>query len=223
MPTCDYHLDEPGSRKQCQFFEIGMPRTGTRSVCRAVQRMGLRARHTFGGCWPCERDALERLYRGCCDLDVYKGCDYAGGFSSIHWRMLVEAHPEAKFILTLRPVDKWCRSWRLRNKTADRRIESGLAEPMRWAGAYRLAHFGMFRFDPASWVRAKGRHEADVVEAIPPDRLLVLDVFEEPEANVWWRLALFLEYKGLVPADKPFPNRRAPIRCNSNFGEFGDE
>ncbi len=224
MPTCDYHLNEPGSRRRCRFFEIGMPRTGTRSICRAAQRMGLRARHAFGSCEPCERDALEKLFRNRCDFNVYEGCDYVGGISSIHWWVLPDAFPEAKFILTLRPNDKWCRSWKLRDKTTQRRISSGLSEPIRWTHAYRLGHFQMLQFNSASWTKTKDRHERDVIDGlVGTGRLLMVNVFEEEDGVLWKQLAEFFGYGGRVPVDQPFPNRKAPIRCNSNFEEFEDE
>ncbi len=55
--TCELRR---GMSYKCKFFEIGMPRTASRSVCMAVRMLGLHAKHGSNYCKRCNRDMVEK-------------------------------------------------------------------------------------------------------------------------------------------------------------------
>ena len=86
---------------------IGLPRTGTRSLAEALTILGYETKHEGARLWdlrrmdfegPVESDFTERFSH----LDAVTEC--------LWWRDLVEAHPEADLILTVRGEEGWWRS-----------------------------------------------------------------------------------------------------------------
>jgi len=191
MGLCHYH--QGGLTKRCQVFEIGMPRTGTRSIREAVLMLGFTARHGFGRCEECGRDAKEKFLWGQSDFDIYETADCVGGISHVHWRQLAESRPDAKFILSIRPLEKWLRPWKLRHKTTLHRMRAVLEEPIKWPHLLRLHHFGMVAFNKQRWSEDYLKHNEDVMDHFQDsERLLMVDVFQDSDLMLWKRLSSFL-------------------------------
>jgi hypothetical protein len=154
------------------------------------------------------------------------------------WRELAAAHPDAKVILTVRDPERWYAStertiFRLRNADATpwgraARSLFALAVPAMQDG-YRVVDeviwdgtFGGRFADRRHALEVFARHTRDVVETVPPERLLVFDVRQG-----WEPLCAFLGVP--VPQGEPFPHvndeasfrRQTHERAASNILRFG--
>lgn len=123
------------------------------------------------------------------------------------WRELMEVHPEAKVLLTVRPADRWWPSYR---DTIHELMLQPLPDPAVDGQVLAdMAHFGRVlttRSFPAPYadqspeqlVDSYERHNREVVEGVPAERLLVYDVTEG-----WEPLCAFL---GVPVPDQPVPS-----------------
>jgi hypothetical protein len=123
------------------------------------------------------------------------------------WRELMEVHPDARVLLTVRPRERWWSSYRDTIHALMRQPPLDPAEVgPELAG---LDHFGRVlttRSFPAPYadqapdhlMAAYERHNREVVEGVPADRLLVYDITEG-----WEPLCDFL---GVPVPDRPVPN-----------------
>lgn len=84
---------------------VGLPRTGTRTLYEALRTLGLRAEHQPGDRWDfggldidqcIQPEALRQMHH---HLDAIVECRL--------WRLLLEAYPEAKVVLTVREPGSW--------------------------------------------------------------------------------------------------------------------
>jgi len=84
-----------------QVLCVGYPRTGTRSLWKALTILGYNALH--------HDDERVPLYPPMdFDFRIYDDVDAAT--EEIWWREVAEAYPEAKILLTIRDQDSWYRS-----------------------------------------------------------------------------------------------------------------
>lgn len=189
----------------------GFGRTGTLSLKRALDRLGfgptyhmdevlrrpshLRAWVAYARTGAMDWDALFAGFRATVD---FPAC--------VAWRELVDLHPEAKVVHTVRDPDRWWESTRAtihEGRTMVPHWLRGLVPPL---GDYvelndRLVWRGTFggRFlDRDHAVRVFHQHTASVVAGLDPERLLVFEV-----ADGWEPLCAFL---GVPVPDEPFPH-----------------
>ncbi len=139
--------------------------------------------------------ALLKDYVACVDFPI-----------CIYYRELMDAFPEAKVVLSLRNPESWWHSWRRLMRAA--RLMRGLAiVAPRIRRHIQLAEKLIFNdvFDGretlADNIAAYERHNAEVIETVPPDRLLVWQT-----ADGWQPLCEFLD---LPIPDRPFPHLNA--------------
>jgi hypothetical protein len=192
------HLGEGFKETRCRYFEIGLGRSATRSVFKAVKSLGIKAMHGTGGCYGCLDDAVEKMTHGRFDLDLYRQYEYVGHMASCHWRQLAEERPDAKFILPVRPLRLWLKSVKKKansNKTRHDPRRVRLLQMM-------LYHCPPRRIGKEELVEGYHRHIDGVVEYFEgTDRLLVLNVWEMDDKELWNNLAAFV---GREPPDRPF-------------------
>jgi hypothetical protein len=191
VKLCRYHKGEIRTPPKERLFIIGLSRTGTRSVCQAVQILGLHSRHGFGKCSICLEDGIQKYLQGRCDFAVYDFWECVADIPSIHWEKLSAVYPLAKFILTTRPLNKWLRSWRLRQNNHRRRIKQAMMKPLRWNSIKRICHFGMVGWDQDVWARSYTQYNRKVLKTLK-ERVLLLDVFSKEGHVVWRELCGFL-------------------------------
>jgi len=189
----------------------GFGRTGTLSLKYALEELGLgpcfhmeevlRHRRTQVGPW--YDVAMGR------DVDwdlVFEGYNSAVDFpSSVVYRDLMEAYPDAKIVHTVRDPDSWYDSTFETIYQGDTLVPTWLRRLMpitdRWVEMVdALVWEGLFdgRFEDRDY--AIGRYNAwteEVIATVPAERLLVFEV-----ADGWDPLCEFL---GLLRPDTPFP------------------
>ena len=193
-----------------RIIGAGLPRTGTLSLKAALEQLGYgKCHHMF--------DVMlsSRQVNQWHDImegetpdwdDVFQGYDACVDFpSSLYFRELAAANPDAKVILTVRPPADWYASMR----DTIYKVETSVPRWVQWCFprigkltelADRLVWQGLFdgRFENESYARAEfERHVDDVKAAIPKERLLVMEV-----KDGWAPLCVFL---GVPEPDTPFP------------------
>jgi hypothetical protein len=188
----------------------GFGRTGTLSLKQALDRLG------FGPTYHMQ-EVLERPSHlrawvawargGPLDPALFDGfratVDYP---ACLAWRELVDRHPEAKVVHTVRDADAWWESTRTTIYQGRTMLPGWLRGLVGPAGDYvelneRLLWQGVFRgrfLDREYATAVYRRHTETVVEGLDPERLLVFSV-----ADGWEPLCAFL---GVPVPDEPFPH-----------------
>ena len=188
----------------------GLGRTGTLSLKVALERLGFDKTYHMseviahpdhvpvweaaGRGEPVDWEALFRGYQATVD---WPGCNF--------YREFLARYPDAKVILTVRDPDRWYDSARqtiYAVRTAFPRW--GIPPRMRrvLAMTERLIWDGVFggRFeDKTHAIEVFQRHNEEVKQTVPPDRLLVYEV-----KRGWGPLCSFLGVP--VPEGEPFPH-----------------
>ncbi len=188
-----------------EVIGAGMGRTGTFSLKLALEQLGLgpcyhmkeifaHPEHAPGWVRAADGhhdwDAVFAGYRSTVD---YPGCTF--------WRELVKSNPNAKVLLSVRDPDQWFES-----------TQATIFNPATAASIQRLPLAEFFAktvwpdiqdrlHDRKFMVETFKRHNAEVVRAVPSDRLLIYEVTQG-----WPPLCEFLE----VPVPQgPFPRENS--------------
>ncbi|MEV6848652.1 sulfotransferase family protein [Actinoplanes sp. NPDC051411] len=196
----------------------GFGRTGTLSLKVALEQLG------FGPCLhmvPLLQDPeTSALIRKAAEGDVDSLDVALQGYRATvdwpmtyFWRELVDRHPAAKVILTVRDPEKWYES---ADKTiyaaANAGRESGVMDPdvisMVDATVWEGTFDGRFA-DREATIQRFLEHNARVRREIPADRLLVFEV-----AQGWEPLCSFL---GVPVPETPFPRLNDTVTFNENL------
>lgn len=191
-----------------EVIGVGQGRTGTFSLKTALEQLG------FGPCYhayelfahPEHVDRWERRLAGTASWDeVFAGYRATTDFPGVsYWRELVDTYPNAKVVLTVRDPEKWFDSVRT---SVLRQMDEGPLKPDS-DGANpvgRLMERMMnarpdFDFhDRDAMVEQFRRHNDEVRQTVPSDRLLVFEV-----GQGWQPLCEFL---GLPVPENEFPRR----------------
>jgi len=183
----------------------GLGRTGTASLKVALERLGFGKCHhmseVFGS--PEQIDLWVKAASGAPDWPaIFAGYGAAVDFpTAAFWRELADFYPDAKVILSLRDPEKWYES--TQETILNPKMSAGF-ELMPFAPVVKnIVHrfFDNKIHDHGHLIAAFNRHNAEVIKAIPRDRLLV---FEAKDG--WAPLCAFL--------GKPVPSEPYP-RVNS--------
>ena len=204
---------------------VGFGRTGTLSLREALVRLGFGpCDHMLENFEHPERFALWRdAFRKKQGGEPIDWLPLLGGYRAIvdwpgayFWQELIAAHPEAKVILTVRDPDRWYESclatifqlraradqspwarammWLIGGVIPKMREGFQIADDVIWAGAFD-GHF----LDRGHALRVFAKHNQEVEESIPTERLLVFDVKQG-----WPPLCAFLGVP--VPEGELFPH-----------------
>jgi len=185
------------SARRGRIFGVGLSKTGTTSLHRAAQMLGLRSVH-----YP---DAA-RMLAG--DWSVLDGVDIASDIPvALGFRELDAAFPGSRFVLTVRDEGAWLASMRANFDPV----------PAKYAGTpelevFRRTYGGADRYDERTMRRVYREHERAVRTHFVqrPEDLLVLDICA---GDGWETLCAFL---GLRPPPEPFPHVNAsPTRAGA--------
>jgi hypothetical protein len=210
-----------------QIIGAGFGRTGTMSICTALNQLGFPCYHMFEVLENKDNKSHLGFWRNVANAPVGMQHDWEAVFGKYTaavdnpacsvWRELIAAYPEAKVLLSLHPrgPDAWYESTRatiyfteslwqfkvLEIATPFGRKLGDMCHKLIW----QRAHRGTVG-DRAKAIADYHRHIAEVRAAVPPDRLLVFTVEEG-----WKPLCDFI---GVPEPDLPFPrvNDRAQFK-----------
>ena len=191
-----------------QFISAGMPRTGSQSLKKALEILGYRT-YGMGVClqyyshlraWRDHAEGKKKLdferLLGRYDATVGVPCCF-------YYREMMEAFPEARVILCLRDPERWFRSFD-NLRTLVFKVGGRLWFLPRIRLFYRTVYAFMFRgffgerYDQEHVLARLQRHNKEVREFVPAEKLLVFDVKEG-----WEPLCKFV---GKPVPDVPFPH-----------------
>lgn len=176
--------------KQHRVFGIGLGRTGTRSLTKALKILGYRfVQHPI-------------------PFEIMNEYDAAvGSVASLHYQHLAQLYSNALFILTVRDLDPWLASWTRYSQT-----QPYLSCFSEFKRPIRLASYGVVGFDRGCWHQYYLKHTAEVmnyfnncstttssINDTNRSRLLVINICS---GEGWSKLCPFLNES--IPL-KPFP------------------
>lgn len=183
-----------------KVFGAGLSKTGTTSLQAAFSLLGYR---TLGYHTDRLTDAVVKGLTD--DFRVYDDYDAVFDMPVAHfYRELMLAYPTAKFILTLRDEDDWWRSIKNHFETRPARAPRLLEWPRRRAykifrRAMRQRIFGAVEPIETLYRQKYREHNARVLELVPADRLLVMNL---ADGDGWKKLCEFI---GVPEPAAPFP------------------
>lgn len=193
-------------KKEARVFGIGLSKTGTTSLTRALRILGYRTNH-----FPY---SAVRYESGRLRLDLARLVKWDAATDSpvaLFFRRLEEQFPDARFILTERDIDAWIRSCHHNHVWPGNYVSN--------KGIRRLPHirkilclhrsvFGTERFHPETFREAYLSHRDAVIQHFRRKKrdLLVMDICG---GDSWEPLCEFL---GKPVPDVPFPHE--------NVGKF---
>jgi hypothetical protein len=199
---------------------VGLGKTGTTSLARALERLGIRAAHyTVGG-----HGTLSLATRGGGEDDRFdfqrfdppggKG-ETGAGIGAVldnpipeFWPELLSVYPNARVVLTVRDEEAWLSSaWRLFKGIGCYQED---ATAMKYdASVVHNFPYGLPCPSRLQLLKRFVRHNHLVRTMVREDRLLVMDLEAEDDASKWARLAAFVGTRP-PPEGEPFPhaNRR---------------
>jgi len=192
-----------------KIFNLGLSRTGTTSITKALQILGFRVRHDLQGGG--EYKYLDDLWRGSFDWDCLKNFDaFADIPISIYYKELDRQFLNSKFILTVRNKEDWLASCQHHFSTIHKDI-SLVKRPLgkSWNMAHldmpsliRLMTYGRVYFDEPYFSDFYDQHKHDVQQYFKnrDEQLLILDICG---GEGWEKLCPFF---GLPIPDESFPN-----------------
>jgi len=181
---------------------VGLSRTGTKSLARALQILGYRTLHN-------DRERLNPIILGedvTPDFRVYDDVDAVTDLPSAYFfRELLQAYPEAKAILTERDTNSWLRSYRSHvvaqgppeTKNFLNKLLLLLGRPkqvkqhelFRYKIAMRNLVYGSVEFRELLNRDKFERHNAAVKQEVPAQRLLVMNIID---GDGWEKLCAYL-------------------------------
>jgi hypothetical protein len=183
--------------KTSKIFGIGLSRTGTKSLTRALNMLGFKVAH-----YPDDEITLKELMAGKYNFSLLKDFD---GITDItvapYYAQLDKLFPDSKFILTVRDKESWLRS-----------VEAHFGKPvfegtpsnentMLLRRLLRVAVYGSYSFNEERFSYVYDLHYKNVTEYFKgrPESLLVINICE---GEGWDKLCPFLKEPIL---DKSFP------------------
>jgi Sulfotransferase domain len=176
-----------------KIFGIGLSRTGTVSLTKALIQLGIEAKH-----YPNDRATQDELKRAQYSLSILQEVQALLDIPvAPYYAQFDEIYPDAKFILTTRPTDAWLVSVENHYRLYVEHMRDDFDDYV-MACVYGTLHFSRDRF-----TYVKELHERNVREYFSEraEKLLVFDVFR---GDSWPELCRFLDY--------PIPNVAYPHR-----------
>lgn len=194
----------------------GFGRTGTNSMCRALNILGVGPTHHMFELSdkPDMQAQWLAVARGAKPdwevlLDGYNACiDWPSAF---YWRELMQAYPDAGVLLTMRSAESW---WRSYEKTILQYVLSG-DHPDDFADVLIDAQvFGGRSRERDHAIAVYNRHVSDVIATVPPERLLVHNL-----GDGWGPLCRWLD---LPVPEVDYPRGNSSAEFTDRARERGD-
>ncbi len=179
-----------------KIFGLGLSKTGTKSLARALAKLGYRTAHHAEHFQNVA--ALESWFRGDFEPDALANFDAAADLPiPTFFADLDQRYPGSKFILTVRDVDKWLAS--VRGHWERYPIEDNRSGQYR--SLLRVSMYSMTEFAETHFRFVWNAHQRNIAAYFKdrPHDLLTLDICG---GEGWDRLCAFL---GKPTPAEPFP------------------
>ena len=206
-----------------EICEIGMPRTGTRSLSEAMGILGYSVNHGLGfvkkrsveESKKLHSDFIRDLLWGHPPSIIYDNYQFVGNLPIIHWQTLAEENSSIRFILTDRSEQEWWKScytrwqrvrrWRVRGICRSRELQYRQI----FSFIFSLKAFGCYGMNETAWRAGFRSHRESVIRYFEgTDRLLIHNTFE---GDGYSSLCSFL---GRAVPDSEYPNTTS-VRTSS--------
>jgi hypothetical protein len=184
--------------KGIKIFGIGLSRTGTSSLTKALNLLGLRVIH-----YPSDVITYQELSHGNYKLSILEKYD---GITDIvcspFFVQFDQTYPNSKFILTIRDIESWLVSleshWASREDYLSHDKTDIRSNIVRF---YRAVTYGINSFSKQRLEYVYQRHEIEVREYFVnrPESLLIINI---TAGDGWQKLCKFLD---LPNPEQPFP------------------
>jgi hypothetical protein len=200
----DIVQNEKGAK--ARIFGIGLSRTGTKSLSRALKMLGITVRH-----YPADEQTYNDLIHGNYRLTILDECEAITDITvSQYYAQLDRAFPGSKFILTVRDRESWLRS--MEKHWKDKPVYSDDPEEkthMKMRRFLRAAVYGVRHFNSERLSFVYDLHYRNVIEYFKdkPDQLLVLNI---TRGEGWDKLCPFLE-RPIPVTDFPYVNDKKQL------------
>ena len=192
------------AEKGLQVLGVGLSRTGTSSLAKALEILGYKTIHFDDECL---NDIIFN-YTDNFDFRCYDHVDAVLDIPSAYfYDEILTAYPDCKAILTVRDPESWFKAYVAHEaRTQDRwniakmRKEHSDPGPIQWFPiAHRRIVYGSHSVRPYIYKKKYRDHNRHVQQDIDKDRLLVMDIFN---GAGWPELCGFL--------DRPIPDIAFP-------------
>jgi len=210
--------------KQPKIFNLGLSRTGTTSMHKATQALGMRSTHALnGGGWPLCHYIYPMMRNDFQWLDIWNQFDAFHDLPiPLFYRQFYQQFPDAKFILTPRDKKTWLASCHhlVDNLQSHVRVyvtHNKTPEVMMMLSAFiRYITYGTVDFNKQLYSETYDKHYQDVLDFFDdPSRksqLLVLPICkpDKDDEQTWLSLCSFLNIPRNITryiSKQPFPHR----------------
>ena len=199
-----------------KVFGLGLWRTGTTSLTRALRELGVRCKH-----YPYDKKTQDELWSEKTPLSILERYDAITDISIVpFYKTLDRLYPGSRFILTIRDEATWLDSMR---RQIERLWNSSLMEnPQFRAFSEAISErvYGGIAFEPERLATKYREHVADV-QGYFVDRAGDLLTMNIVDADGWEKLCPFL---GVPTPESPFPYvnafRKAPYAWDRKVAGF---
>ncbi|MDB5526942.1 MAG: hypothetical protein JWR51_45 [Devosia sp.] len=221
--------EEPASTG-AKVYCIGLSRTGTTSICQALEVLGYRTLHfsmelfvqpelispelhyepmaPLGASWRWERQNVVNIIRARVDPDIFDKYDAMGDVPiPLFYRELDRKFPGSKFIHTVRDEARWLKSMKWMYEEGSVLWKHGVLDD-----ELKYQTYGTMTYDPDLMLKAYRAHNAEVTEYFKdrPQDLLHFDLSSAPPN--YEQLCLFL--------GKPLPTTPFPVSNESRTASW---
>jgi len=184
-----------------KILGVGLSRTGTLSLHRALQMLGYKSIH-----W--ELQILRDVIDGSNKNPNFRRYDHVDAVTDIpaayFYRELFEIYPDCLFILTTRDAEDWYRSIQWHYDQAVPMNMAGDEAKLEETRQLQKLVYGSDTLIEDLYKIRFAEHNNSVIQSIPPHQLLIMDV---TAGEGWEKLCPFLNHP--VPKNPfPFFNRR---------------
>lgn len=196
-----------------KVFGLGLCKTGTTSLCVALNTLGVRTVH-----YPSDRQTFDELTAGDFELSILKEYDGVVDIPVVpFYRELDQRYPGSKFVLTVREKESWLGSsrshWDYLQEWRERDSEF-----RRFSDFIVAAVYGILRFERARFSDVYDDHLRRVCEYFEdrPSDLLVMDICG---GDGWEKLCPFIG-AATPAAEFPHSNLRPATSSQGSWEDW---
>lgn len=178
-----------------KVFGIGLSKTATNSLEKAMQQLGYKTVH-----YPSPQEYDKRNdYEFMCDLPIPP-----------RFKQLDKEYPQARFVLTTRDTESWL-------KSVKRHM---IVKKAKWQMEYRREAYGTHEYNEQVLIESYEKHNQEVKNYFrDTNKLLVLDI---SEPDKWEKLCSFLGVKKPsvpYPTTNVYDSKKLNLGCGTDIKE----